>query len=72
MQLGSYQELDNAVADQKRIKDSVPELAGYDIYIEQAVVNGTRYHRLMLRPEPEKLQYLCRQVIEAGFGCILK
>ena len=72
MQLGAYEDMDNAVADQKRMRDRIPELSGYDIYIEQAVVNGVRYHRLMLRPEPEKLQELCNRVLEAGFGCILR
>ena len=58
--------------EQMLIKKSVPSLNGYDMYIEQAVVNGTTYHRLMLKPEADKLQKLCKDVIDAGFDCILK
>lgn len=72
MQLGAYTDMDNAIADQKRIKNEVGALSGYDIFIEEAVINDVRYHRLMVRPEPEKLQGLCNQVIEAGFDCLLK
>lgn len=72
MQLGAYTDMDNAIADQKRIKNEVGALSGYDIFIEEAVINGARYHRLMVRPEPEKLQGLCNQVIDAGFDCLLK
>lgn len=72
MQLGAYTDIDNAVAEQKVIKDNVVALSEYDPYIEQAVVNGVVYHRLMIKPETEKLQNLCNQVIEAGFDCILR
>lgn len=72
MQLGSYRDMDNAIADQKKLRDHVDALSAYDIYIEQAVVNGVRYNRLMLRPEADKLQPLCEQIIEAGFDCILR
>lgn len=72
MQFGAFTDVDNATAEQMLIKKSVPSLNGYDMYIEQAVVNGTTYHRLMLKPEADKLQKLCKDVIEAGFDCILK
>ena len=54
------------------IQKSVPSLKGYDIYIEQANVNGKVYNRLMLKAEADKLQKLCNDVIDAGFNCILK
>ena len=72
MQFGAYTDMTNAIADQKRIMDNVSSLSGYDMYIEQAEVNGTVYHRLMMKPEQEKLQSLCNDVIAAGFDCILK
>ena len=72
MQLGAYTDMNNAVVEQKNIKDNVSALLGYDFYIEQAVVNGVVYHRLMVKPEADKLQELCNQVIDAGFDCILK
>lgn len=72
MQLGAYSNMDNAISDQKDIKASVAVLKGYDFFIETAVVNGVQYHRLMVKPEPEKLQSLCQQVKNAGFDCILK
>ncbi|MBE6468170.1 MAG: hypothetical protein E7004_06245 [Alphaproteobacteria bacterium] len=72
MQFGAFTDVDNATAEQMLIKKSVPSLNGYDMYIEQAVVNGTTYHRLMLKPEADKLQKLCKDVIDAGFDCILK
>ena len=72
MQLGAYTDMDNAIADQKRIRESVDALKGYDMFIEDAMVNGTIYHRLMVKPEQEKLNEICNQVIDAGFDCILK
>ena len=72
MQFGAFTDVDNATAEQMLIKKSVPSLNGYDMYIEQAVVNGTTYHRLMLKPEADKLQKLCKDVVDAGFDCILK
>ena len=72
MQLGAYTEMDNAIDDQKRIRNGVAALQGYDMFIEDAVVNGELYHRLMVKPEQENLAELCNQVIEAGFDCILK
>ncbi len=72
MQLGAYTEMDNAIADQKRIRDGVDALREYDMFIEDAVVNGAVYHRLMVKPERENLIGLCNQVVEAGFDCILK
>ena len=72
MQLGAYTEMENAVDDRMKIKNGVAGLQGYDIFIEDATVNGVLYHRLMVKPEPEKLNDLCNQVIEAGFECILK
>ena len=72
MQLGAYTEMENAIADQKRIRDGVDALREYDMFIEDAVVNGAVYHRLMVKPERENLIGLCNQVVEAGFDCILK
>lgn len=72
MQLGAYTDMDNAIADQKRLKAEVPALEAYDIFIEETTVNGVNYHRLMVRPEPENLKKLCNQVIDNGFDCILK
>ena len=72
MQFGAFSDVDNATAEQMLIQKSVPSLSGYDMYIEQATVNGKLYHRLMLKAETDKLQKLCNDVIEAGFNCILK
>lgn len=72
MQLGAYNNMDNAISDQNEIKSSVAVMKEYDFFIETAVVNGVQYHRLMVKPEPEKLQSLCQQVKNAGFDCILR
>ncbi len=72
MQFGAFSDVDNATAEQMLIQKAVPSLNGYDMYIEQANVNGKLYHRLMLKAEAEKLQKLCNDVIDAGFNCILK
>lgn len=72
MQLGAYTDMDNAVADQKEILANVPALHGYDVFIEEAVVNGTLYHRLLVKPEAEKLGSLCQAVIDSGFDCLLR
>ena len=72
LQFGAFKDVDNAAAEQLLIKNSVPSLSGYDMYIEEAVVGGEIYHRLMLKAEADKLQNLCNDVIDAGFDCILK
>ncbi len=72
MQLGAYTDMDNAMADKNRIKQAVSALSGEDMFIEEAVVNGVVYHRLIVKPETVRLQELCSQVINAGFACILK
>lgn len=72
IQLGAYTDMDNAIAEQKKVKNAVSALNDQDIFIEQAVVNGTLYHRLQIRPEASRLNDLCNQIISAGFDCILK
>ncbi len=72
LQLGAYTDMGNAIEEQKRLKDNVKALAGYDMFIENAVVNGVSYHRILVKPEPENLKSLCNQVINQGFECILK
>ena len=72
IQLGAYADMDNAIAEQKKVKNAVSALNDQDIFIEQAVVNGTLYHRLQIRPEASQLNDLCNQIISAGFDCILK
>ena len=72
IQLGAYSDLDNAYDDQKEITSALPELRSYDIYIENAVVNGVSYHRLMFKPEPENLLDLCNKIINAGYECMLR
>ncbi len=72
IQLGAYTDMDNAIAEQKKVKNAVSALNDQDIFIEQAVVNGTLYHRLQIRPEASQLNDLCNQIISAGFDCILK
>ncbi len=72
MQLGAYTDMENAMADKMRIKQAVSALSGEDIFVEDAVVGGVIYHRLMVKPEATKLKDLCSQVIDAGFACILK
>jgi hypothetical protein len=72
MQLGSYNDMDNAWEDRDEIRNAVPVLKSYDFFIEDAEMNGTVYHRLMIRPEPEKLAELCSEVIRAGYECILR
>ncbi len=72
IQLGAYTDVDNAIAEQKKVKAAVAALNGYDIFVEQAVVNGVLYHRLQIKPENSKINDLCDQIIAAGFDCILK
>ncbi len=72
MQFGAFTNVDNATAEQILIKNAVPSLNGYEMYIEQANVGGNLYHRLLMKADVEKLQKLCNDVIDAGFSCILK
>ena len=72
IQLGAYTDLNNAEADKKAVVSAVDGLSRYDIFVEQAIVNGTLYYRLQLKPEPEFLHDLCNQIVSAGFDCILK
>ena len=72
LQFGAFADVDNATAEQMLIKKSVPSLSGYDMYIEEANVNGKLYHRLMMKADPDKLQKICNDVINAGFDCILR
>lgn len=72
IQLGAYSDLENAEADKKEILSVLEYLNQYDIYIEDAVVNGVSYHRMMFKPEPEKLRSLCEEIIESGFDCMLR
>ena len=72
MQFGAFTDIDNATAEQLLIQKAVPALSEYEMYIEQANVNGRLYHRLMMKAEADKLQKLCNDVIDAGFNCILK
>ena len=72
MQLGAYQDMQNALDDLNEIKENVQALKGYDIFVEDGEVNGILYHRLLVKPEPEKLSDLCQKVIDGGFDCMLK
>ena len=72
MQFGAFSNVDNATAEQMLIQEAVPSLRGYEMYIEEANVNGSLYHRLMMKADADKLQKLCNDVIKAGFNCILK
>ena len=72
IQLGAYSDVENAYDDKKEILAAMSSLAQYDIYIEDAVVNGVTYHRMMFKPEPEKLQSLCNEIMAAGFDCMLR
>ncbi len=72
LQLGAYTDMNNAVEEQLRIKNNVAALSGYDMFIEDAVVNGVLYHRIMVKPEKQNLKSLCNQIIAQGFECILR
>ncbi len=72
LQLGAYTDMNNAVEEQLRIKNNVAALSGYDMFIEDAVVDGVLYHRIMVKPEAQNLKSLCNQVISQGFECILR
>ena len=72
LQLGAYRDMQNAMDDLKAVRSEVEALKGYDIFIEDAEVNGVLYHRLLVKPEAEKLADLCRMVTDAGFDCLLK
>jgi len=72
IQLGAYSDVENAQDDKAGVVGAVKELAQYNIYFEDAVVNGVTYHRMVLRPEPEKLEYLCNKIIAAGYDCMLR
>ena len=72
IQLGAYNDMGNAIDDEKEIKANVAALKGYDLFIEDGVVNGTLYHKLLVKPEPDRLHSLCQAVIDAGYECLLK
>ncbi len=72
LQFGSYIEKANAFSVRDEIKEKVPDASGVDMVIEEAVIGGNVYHRLMLRTTAENGRNLCNKVIDAGFDCILR
>ena len=72
IQFGAYREMDNAISVKKLIQENVPALSGYEFFIDTAVVDGVIYHRLSVKPEVGKLQFLCDEAVASGFDCILK
>ena len=72
IQFGAYRDMDNAMSVKKLIQENVPALSGYEFFIDTAVVDGVTYHRLSVKPEVGKLQFLCDEAVASGFDCILK
>lgn len=72
IQLGAYTDIKNADDDKKEILAAVPSLNNYDMYFEDAIVNGVKYHRLMFKPQAENLKDLCNKIIKAGHNCLLR
>lgn len=72
IQLGSYTDVENADDDKKALLSAVKSLSKYNIYFEDAVVNGVTYHRMVLKPEPEKVVDLCNEIIAAGYDCLTR
>ena len=72
VQLGVYNEMQNAIDDQKEIVSAVDALKGYDVFIEDGYVNGIFYHRLLIKPEAGKANALCQKIKDAGYDCLVK
>jgi len=72
LQLGAYTDETNAKADITKIKSAVPILSDHDFYIETAMIEGTKYYRLLVKPKHESLSYVCNKIIEAGLDCFAK
>lgn len=72
IQLGSYRDVENAEDDRKEILSALPELKKYDMYFENATIDGNVYHRMVFKPEASRLSELCGKVISAGFDCMLR
>lgn len=72
IQLGSYSDVENAADDQRDLLNALPHLKKYDMYFENATVDGKVYHRLVFKPEANKLGQLCSEIITAGFACLLR
>ena len=72
MQLGAYVERHNADDDWKEISAKVVELKGTTPQIETAEMNGQPLYRLVVKAAPQKLEHLCRKVMNAGYECLLR
>ena len=72
LQLGVYNEMQNAIDDQKEIVSAVTALKGFDVFIEDGYVNGHFYHRLLVKTAPENLEPLCQQIKDSGYDCLIK
>lgn len=72
MQLGSYEERNNADADWAEVSARLPELKSYTPQIEPAIVDGRQWYRLVVRGEASALMENCRRVRAAGYDCLLR
>lgn len=72
IQLGAYTDVENADDDKRALLSAVKSLSNYNIYFEDALVNGVTYHRMVLKPEPDKLGDLCNEIISAGYDCLTR
>ena len=72
LQLGVYNEMQNAIDDQKEIVSAVAALKGIDVFIEDGYVNGHFYHRLLVKTAPDNLEPLCQQIKDSGYDCLIK
>ncbi len=72
MQLGAYEDRNNATVDWNEISARLPALKAYTPQIEPAVINGQQWHRLVIRGESAALVENCRRVQAAGFDCLLR
>ena len=68
MQLGAYEQRENATADWNKLKQAVPALQAYQPKLERS----GKYYRLTVTSAQGGLQEICRQLQNQNFECLLR
>ena len=72
MQLGAYEDKNNAKADWQELSAKFPELGAYKPQIVAAEIDGRQWFRLVVTGNSEKLMRDCLAVRAGGYECLLK
>lgn len=72
MQLGSYQERQNADLEWDMLKELYPEFNNYKPEVDASLVNGRKVYRLILRAKNGGFRDLCNQLRNDRVECMLR